>query len=69
MNSGFKPFADKYDPIAVASIDCQDTQPHDNAVVRAINRYVGTSTNNFCFQLGISFSANMFLISNYREIH
>lgn len=38
MSSNFKPFAEKYDPIAVASIDCQDTQPHDNAVVRAINR-------------------------------
>ncbi|XP_059607580.1 U11/U12 small nuclear ribonucleoprotein 35 kDa protein-like [Phlebotomus argentipes] len=35
--SRFKRYADKYDPIAVGSIDGQDATPHDKALTRAID--------------------------------
>ncbi|ESN93622.1 hypothetical protein HELRODRAFT_88458, partial [Helobdella robusta] len=33
----WQPVADIYDPIAVGSIDATDTEPHDHAIIRALN--------------------------------
>lgn len=38
-SKNWTPYAVEYDPLAVGSIDGTDAEPHDNAIVRAINRY------------------------------